>query len=416
MLISVFGVLMQQQIIKMKKTLTISLLVVVVIVPLGLGWYFLFPSSGVPVAEKIKDVLPFGSGDVSIPSQVSEEMEGVEEKLDSGEFVANLFRISNSPVSGMVAFQRNASTTIVRFVDRATGHIYDLNLLTFEKTKITNTTIPKIYNAVFAPNGSSVILQTLEGDSVVSTSHSLTPPKAASTTDLYTMTSVGLVRGIDELVTGQGNIIYYTLRNASGIISSSFSGGNTRTLYSSVFRDWRIVPFSNNLLVYTKANSTIPGYAYVLRNTGGGLSKILGPLNGLVVVPNSVGGYAYSYNNNGSYRFFVKHEQKAEEISFLPTIAEKCVWGKSKPYLIYCGIPEGGVGQNEPENWYQGKSKYFDRVWRLDARSEVAEVVAEPKKTVGVETDLINPLLTPNEDFLIFINKNDLSLWALKLD
>ena len=148
----------------MKKTLKIILIVAIVVVVGLLGWFWLLPGSSAPVADKIKDILPFGSGEgINIPTNDIQDTinneQGAQEGLES-----ILFQISKEPVAGFVAFNKRATTTI-RYADRATGHIYDVNPFTLEKTKITNKTLPKIYEAHFRDNGNAVVFRSLVNDS-----------------------------------------------------------------------------------------------------------------------------------------------------------------------------------------------------------------------------------------------------------
>ena len=42
--------------------------------------------------------------------------------------------------------------------------------------------------------------------------------------------------------------------------------------------------------------------------------------------------------------------------------------------------------------------------------------MVEPKPTLGIDIDAVELKLSPDEDYLIFINKTDLTLWAIKLE
>lgn len=402
----------------MKKSIKIILIVLSIILFVFLLWYFLFPASRTPVVEKVRDILPFGSGeDVGVPStdtSVLPDDERIDEFLSP---TARYFRISSSPVAGFRVVLRNGSTTqVVRYVERATGHIYDFDLFSFEKTRLTNTTIPKVYEAVFRSDGTSVIFRTLdEAGEIKNTSLSLTPPASTSTAEFYSLTPTNLEGKIGEMVSGQGNTLFFVLENLGALVSSNFSGGNLRTLYSSAFTNWRIASAGNNQIVYTKASSEVPGYAYILRSAGG-LTKILGPLNALTVVPNSVGGYAYSYNDSGTMRFFVKERSTSEALEYRQALAEKCVWSREREWELYCAIPTQGIGRGEPDLWYQGITNFSDNVWYFDIRVNIAGVLFEPVNSLGFDMDIINPDLSLDEKFLIFMNKKDLSLWGLRTD
>jgi hypothetical protein len=79
-------------------------------------------------------------------------------------------------------------------------------------------------------------------------------------------------------------------------------------------------------------------------------------------------------------------------------------------------VPSSGLRAGEPDLWYQGISHYSDRIWRFDVDTDYADVAVDPKKDFNIDIDAEKLFLSPSEDYLFFINKNDLSLWALKLD
>ena len=419
----------------MKKTLTITLIVLSVVVLLLLAWFWLFPGSSSPVADKIRDGLPFGSGDdVNIPTADNQQPTTDDTTDPTGAPTIRLFQITRDPVAGAIAFNPSTSSgqalrqgsgqasTTIRYVDRATGHIYDVNPVTLEKTKVTNRTLPKIYEAYFRDDGNAVLFRSLtdDGDTVKSFTLTLTPPRTISTTspenNLHSIETVDLRGDMDSIVVGSGNNLFYTLTSTGSIVSSTFSGENLKTIYSSAFTSWRLSLSGNNLFVYPKASASMTGYTYTLRTTGGNLSRVLGPLNGLVVTPNRVGGFAYSYINNGVMNFTVRETLNSEELVLPGTLAEKCVWSEAREWVLYCAMPIGKIEAGEPDNWYRGITHFSDRIWYFNTRVNISEVLADPDKVVGVSLDIYKPSLSPNEDYLIFINKNDLSLWALKLD
>src|SRR5690606_4110878 len=98
------------------------------------------------------------------------------------------------------------------------------------------------------------------------------------------------------------------------------------------------------------------------------------------------------------------------------TLAEKCVWSETESATLYCGVPLSGIGAGEPDNWYKGITRFSDRLWRFDTEVDIAEILAEPQATYGVNIDASELRLSSDEGYLVFINRNDLSLWALKLE
>lgn len=403
------------------KKLVISIIALVTIIILAFfGWYFFVRDQNITVSDFIVGDSPFGSGD-GFPStgEKREVLTPAGEALVFDEFGSpknGLFRISDTSVAGALALIKGTSTEIVRYVDGATGHIYDVDLATGEKTKITNQTLPKIYEAYFRSDGRAVLVRALKDDTdtIENLSIALTPPKAGE--GLYTASSTAFRGNIGAVAVGANDTLFYTLRDTTSIVSSPFSGRSPKTLLDSPFTDWRLATNSNNLVVYTKASARADGYAYTL--SGGSLTKILGPFPGLVALPNSTGKKVlFSYVDGSKTRLFVKNltDNSLYEISSA-SLAEKCVWGKKSPDLVFCGVPIEEIGLNEPDAWYKGVTHFSDRVWLFDTQAKTAQLIVEPRGLLDIDIDVYAPQLSVNETYLIFINKLDRSLWALKLE
>lgn len=411
----------------MKKISIILITALLVILAAFFGWYLFFRNPNIPAEEAIRSILPFGLGeDVSIPTNsdnLSTSLDKAQDKsLEIDEFsnpTADLFRISNTPVAGAATFKKGGRT-IVRYVDRATGHIYDTDLATLVKIKVTNQTLPKIYEAYFRPDGNAVLLRSLKDDSdvVENLSLALTPPQATSSGALYNVSSTALRGNIGAVAVGSGNTLVYVLRDTSSIVSSAFNGTGRRTLLTSSFTDWRLAATGNSLVLYTKASASAPGYAYTLNTSSGAFTKILGLLNGLTAIPNTLGNRVlYSYVENNKIRAFAKNLTSNALTEILPTtLAEKCTWSVKDAGMLFCGAPTDDPGAGEPDGWYRGLTYFSDRIWLFDTNIDIAQVLAEPKQSLGIDIDVVEPKLSPDEDYFIFINKIDLSLWAFKLE
>lgn len=389
------------------------------------AWLYLRNGNS-PLVETLNGGLPFGSADgVNIPASDSTDTVGQTTNFDQNVAAdTKVFRLANTPIAGFTTFTRGKDS-VVRFMDRATGHIFDITLpkegevATLEKVRVTNNTLPKIYEAYFSPNGNTVLTRSLEGDTdaIKNITLTLTPPRATSSAELYGVSATNLRGDIDSIAVGASGNLFYNLGDTGSIISSSFTGTGVKTLFSSAFTNWRLGRMGNNLLVSTKASSLVSGYAYSLSANGGSLTKLAGPLNGLVAVANPTGNLLlYSYIDNGQTKLFSKNISKNTTSEILPaTLAEKCIWSVKQASVFYCGTPVESISGAEPDNWYLGRSHFTDYIWQFDTNTEIAKLIAEPKTESSLDLDVSDPKLSPNEDYLIFINHTDLTLWAVRI-
>lgn len=406
-----------------RKTIIISLIVGLVIILGAVSAYFYFRTTPDATLTTATDgTSPFGDGGGSLsPGTPQTSAVGQGTGLDqNGKPLSKLFRITDQPVAGEVAFIKNGFV-VIRYVDRATGHIYDVNPVTLEKVQITNNTYPKTYEAYFKKDASSVLIRGLMGggDVIENTVLTLTPPKASSTDNLYKVSASILAGNIGVMTIMPDNSLVYATKDTGALVKSGFSGDKASTLFSSAFTDWQLASLGpSNVSMTTNASAGVDGFSYDLNTKTGGLSKILGPLKALTVTPSLDGKrIAYSYINGGTLTLQVKNNSTKVVSDVLPaTFSEKCVWSIKSQGMLYCGVPSGVINANEPDSWYQGATHFSDTLWRFDINTGFTDVLAEPKKSFNVDLDVENPTLTPDEDYLVFRNKSDLTLWVLKLD
>ena len=402
----------------MKKIIFISIAIFII---LATGvWFFFFHTISPSANGTSATGTPFGVTPADISSSgtvpVATNAGGSSTTVGS---VPTLFKVSGDPVAGAVVYTQN-KTEMIRYVDRATGHIYDVNPLTLEKIEVVNTTMPKIYSSSWKSDGSEVIYRSpsSDGTSITNTSLTLTAPKSTSTGAEDTVTSTTLQGDISALATSATKIAY-VLKDTGIVGISGFAGEKPQTVFSSAFGEWQIAwSGASNIELTTNASASSLGYSYTLNTSGSGFSKVLGPLTALTTLPNPQGGLvAYSYMDNGGHTFFAIQNTKTGTSSALApaTFPEKCVWSSIQKDILYCGAPTSAIDSNEPDGWYQGSTHFSDQIWEYNIDTGNTTLLADPKQSFKVDIDVINPELSPNEDYLIFMNKTDLSLWALKL-
>jgi len=96
-------------------------------------------------------------------------------------------------------------------------------------------------------------------------------------------------------------------------------------------------------------------------------------------------------------------------------LPEKCVWLSNLKNVI-CGIPIDAPTAEYPDEWYQGIVSFSDNIYKMNLNNKTKDLLVSPKDFSGKSIDVIKPALGPNEKYLFFINKKDLSLWSLDLN
>ncbi len=416
----------------MKKIIIIISVAILLLILFGVWSWFGREVNDGPVAGPSDEVTgsPFGTGDNDLP-YFDTAFEGEVPNLPSssdGYQNSALFKISGAPVSGFITLSRknpvstSSPQTVVRYVDRATGHIFDTTLPdnggNLEKVRITNNTIAQVYTAHFRPDGLAVFIQSLDPNTSEVKNMTLTlTPRASSTDGLYGVVLSNLRGTIESPSVGTGaDTLVYVSKDSASVVSSKFNGDGLKTLWNGGgWKYWRTGALGNATLLFTKPSVSLPGFAYAL--SGGTLTKIAGPLNGLSAVANSSGTQVlYSYTESGEPKLSVKNLKSEATYSMSPqTIADKCVWSKQEGNIFFCGVPGDNPSSREPDNWYMGKSHFSDSIWKFDTNLESAQVLSEPPSEFGLTLDISSPSLSPTDKYLVFINKTDLSLWALRL-
>jgi hypothetical protein len=96
------------------------------------------------------------------------------------------------------------------------------------------------------------------------------------------------------------------------------------------------------------------------------------------------------------------------------TIADKCVWTTDET-AAYCGVPVTPPPGNYPDDWYQGVAHFSDQIWKIDVSGRFAQLVLDFPGETGKTLDAISLAIDPGAKQLVFVNKNDGSLWKYSL-
>jgi len=426
----------------MKKSFKIIIFIITILIVIIVAFLFFYQNkdgnSGVDI---IRDALPFGKGAPETPGlipKLDRDDEVLTDRQDEENVIQRFFQIHEEPVAGAYLFEkpRNGEDedVIARYMERGVGHIFETDMSTAQEERISNTTRLKIYEAIWGSSGKSVIVRYLDdedGETIRSfliklgefkdkkgfLEQEVLEQEVSNETE-----GVFLPENIQEIAVSKDNDkkIFYLINRSGESIGTIYNIDTDKTMqiFRSVLTEWLTEwPNKNTITLTTKPSGDVAGVLYFLDTDTEKMTKVLGGINGLTALVSPDGKkVAYSESNSGTFTLNIYDvENKSSQQLPLTTLPEKCVWGRENTHVLYCAVPPKIPSGAYPDEWYQGLISFSDEIWMIDTETFTTNLLIKPPKAAGEEMDAIKLLLDPNEDFLLFTNKKDLSLWGLRL-
>lgn len=312
-------------------------------------------------------------------------------------------------IKNPLEINQNEIAPSIRFVNRINGHMYKMFLDTKVQDKISNSTIPAIYESFFNYNANTIIYRYLSQENIINSfMATLGAPKGEF-----------LPQNISDLsISTDGTKYFYLVESNNSVtgIVGKFGETNKEYVFTSPFTEW-LSQWTDNQEIFltTKASYSTNGSIFLLNTTSKTLTKILGGIPGLttLVSPNGLN-VLYSNGTETGPKLGLfnisKHTSKEFSSYGLP---EKCVWSKDN-INIYCAIPSLITGNQYPDNWYQGIISFDDYFVKINTATGERITIADSTEETPV--DGTHLFLSDKEDSLFFINKKDSTLWSLSLN
>jgi hypothetical protein len=310
----------------------------------------------------------------------------------------------------------------IRYILKANGNVFETGTSSTSTTdRLTNQTIPKLQEAFFNAKGDGVLVRNIIGDDGIQTRYlSLKQNQDQSTSTIQTVTTVNLPLNITEVsISPDKTKMFYTRNSGTRGTISNLDGGATLGVFESPYREW--LPqwmSSGTILLNTKPSVLSAGYVYSFDVKTSTTKKVLGGLVGMTSLGSKDGqNLLYAETGNNSLGLLLHNFKEGSE-RFLParTLPEKCVWGNKYSKVIYCAVPNAVSKNNAyPDDWYLGLVHFNDTIWRMDLETGENKLIVNPEQQTTIPFDIVDMKVSKNDDYLIFKEKNTLSLWGIKL-
>lgn len=407
-----------------KKTLFI--LVLTLLIAAGTAYWFLTkdsPSGQAVDSTEGGNIFPFGNGATSTPAApqqgaASTMGDGVTIDLagSNQNGIPRLRRLSSVQTAGVVAFDK-ASTTVMRHVERSTGHIYETTSSSVA-IKISTITIPKVHEALWAPDGQRLLMRYLKEDG--QTIRTFYAKIATTTKPEQALEGMFLSDGIRDAVIA-GNKLFTLEYGSGGVrgILSNLDGSTKVAVFNSSHSDWGVghSASASRATVFSRPSAQSSGAAYSLNLTNGEYSLITSDVPGLTALVSPDGSRAIASGLVGTTLKTVSYDLKtgASTQLSLSTLTDKCVWSSRERQMVYCAVPQTIPNGSYPDDWYKGRTSLSDGLWRIDTVSGMTENLMTPELEATISMDMIKLSLDQDEETLVFLNKNDMTAWAYRL-
>ena len=338
-----------------------------------------------------------------------------------------LTQLTKNAISGAAYY----GTTTALYMERATGHIYKINLDGTNNIRLSNATVPKSFEASWSYKSDKMAVRYFEDPApgsvkltvktfLASIGHLL---KATSTSEAE-LKGLALPSSVSEIAVSPAEDKVFYLNNAGdelteGVVAD-FSNKNQKKIFELPFGEFNISwPTKDNIVLLTKPSAKADGYLYFLNSKTAILTRILSGIKGLMAVV-SLDGEKIVFSGIGQdglpagqagmeSKIYNVKTRTISELGFA-TLADKCAWGKKNKNMVYCGVSAKKPDTNQPDGWYQGTVSFDDGVWSKNITT------GESKNILSrFGADIMNIFVSDDENYLIFTNKNDGTLWSFKL-
>ncbi len=418
----------------MKLKYLLIILVVLILIGAGAAYWYFFTGAGieVPVIDTGTQTnsnggfVPFGRPAVSnspAPTNTTPTAT-TSNQTDSTPVmkVPTLRLISSTPVGGYGA-STTATATIVRWVDRGRGNIYEASGANLEIQTLSNIVVPRIYESVWNKNVTAFIASTLsENSSSVETVYAELQKQIATSSTSYTLKGKSLPeKTLAYAVSPRGDRLVILLDEGGETVgyTSTFGGQSLTRLFSTALKqvviEW---PEESIITLTTKPSSTQDGFMYFINSKTGTMKKVLGPLRGLTTKVSRDGRFVLESHVESASRdlrtsIYTVSKNTSAEVGF-KTLTDKCVWGNFYKDVFYCGVPSLLPTGVYPDGWYLGTMSFRDKIWQVNAETgELKLVSALTGQDRSIDAYKLG--LDRNDNYLFFVNKDDLTLWSLDL-
>jgi len=318
-----------------------------------------------------------------------------------------LNQLTTRPVAGFTTYQTSStSNPLVRYGQRGTGHLFDINLVTGEEERVTITTIPEISEMIWGSDTDRVAILTQQNYST------LLQVGTVANNGLQTITISSNASNIEFI--DDNTLAYTEEQNGTTVgyqynLTSNMASEQFRFSFSEVDVWWQ----ENPPYILTKPAANLPTFAYQVEDDT--VTRALAPRVGMRGFRGENYRVVLYPENNTVTSLAIPVDGSRVESLPVAAIEEKCAFDRFLSDFLWCAIPKAGGEEDFLEDWYKGVVVSNDYLMLLDINAGSAELIANPETLAGRPLDITHMDIDQVGNNLFFLNKTDRTLWRFDL-
>jgi len=312
--------------------------------------------------------------------------------------------ISQEPIIGPTINNKK-----VRYYLSNNGNVFESNFDGSDKTRLSSNNLPGIIKVLWSKNKDKVIA-IFEKDYLLEKYLYDYNTDGSKLLD-YKMRWITWSPTQDKIA-----YQYYDSQTEDNNISISNPDGSEwnnilSTRMKNLIVEW---PDKDKITIRTKPSGLAQSVIYAIDLSNNNLEKIIKETYGLTALWSPLGdkiliSETNSQGKNLKLKLVDLNEQIIKELTFV-TLPEKCVWSQNN-ITIFCAVPKSiSTSAILPDDYYKEKISFSDEIWRINLETEDVIEIKDSSDYNAKEL-----LLSPSEDYILFINQKDNLLYSLEL-
>jgi hypothetical protein len=307
----------------------------------------------------------------------------------------------------------NESKQKIKYYSKENGNIYQVNFDGSGLSKISAANLAGIISLIWSPDRNKVIGTFQQNNGIKKYLHDYQNGKDTALND-----SIGQAAWSPD--GGKITIQSYDSANGTNTVSiANADGSDLKAVFQTRLKDMVLEwPTVDKISIKTPVSGLSDGLVLTVNPEDGTFKKIINGLFGLNIEWSPLGDkFIYSTTSSDGKNLNLsvadQNGQNGKALG-ISTLVEKCIFSQDDR-TIFCAIPQK-LSENAvwPDDYYKGLTSVSDQLFKINLDTGEKSLLFSPDPT-GKSYDASSLFLSPQEDYLFFINKKDGILYGIKL-